>query len=90
MTLRLVAEHADMWNGFGPPADFARKSQVLDKWCDEVGRDPDTIERTVLIDGDEMDDVDAFLEAGATHIIFGHEAPYPMDEVEKLLELSRS
>ena len=33
VTLRLVAEHADAWNTFGPPANFAHKSAVLDEWC---------------------------------------------------------
>ena len=47
VTLRLVAEHADGWNTFGPPANFAHKNQVLDQWCTEVGRDPAEIERTV-------------------------------------------
>ena len=49
-TLRLVAEHADQWNGFGPPDSYARKNQILDEWCAKVGRDPADIERTVLID----------------------------------------
>src|SRR4051794_39980123 len=38
-TLRLVAEHADGWNTFGPPENFAAKSAILDDWCAKVGRD---------------------------------------------------
>src|SRR6476619_4770886 len=49
VTLRLVAEHADAWNSFGPPASFRHKNQVLDDWCADVGRDPADIERTVAI-----------------------------------------
>jgi alkanesulfonate monooxygenase SsuD/methylene tetrahydromethanopterin reductase-like flavin-dependent oxidoreductase (luciferase family) len=71
VTLRLVAEHADAWNGFGPPEDYAKKNAILTKWCEEVGRDPAEIERTVLIDDDEVDKVDGFLEAGAQHLILG-------------------
>ena len=49
MTLRLVAEHADAWNSFGPPDNFAAKNEVLNRWCEELGRDPAEIERTVAI-----------------------------------------
>ena len=46
-TLRLVARYADMWNAFGSPETLAHKDSVLRERCEEVGRDPDTIERTV-------------------------------------------
>ena len=88
VTLRLVAEHADQWNGFGPPDEYAHKNKVLDEWCEKVGRDPTAIERTVLIDDDEMDEVEAFLEAGATHVLYGTEAPFDMAPLEKLLEMA--
>jgi probable F420-dependent oxidoreductase len=71
VTLRLVAEHADAWNGFGPPEEYARKSAILTEWCERVGRDPSTVERTVLIDDDEVDRWEEFVEAGATHLIVG-------------------
>ena len=45
-TLRLVAEHADIWHGFGEPAIVAHKHDVLDEWCRKVGRDPGEIERS--------------------------------------------
>jgi probable F420-dependent oxidoreductase len=45
-TLRLVAEHADIWHGFGDPETLAHKNAVLDRWCREVGRDPGAIERS--------------------------------------------
>jgi probable F420-dependent oxidoreductase len=53
-TLRLVAEHADIWHGFGTPEELAHKNEVLDSWCVEVGRDPAEIERsTAASDGPE-------------------------------------
>ncbi len=47
-TLRLVAEHADACNLFGDAATVRHKLEVLDRHCDEVGRDPATITRTRL------------------------------------------
>ena len=46
-TLRIVAEHADIWNVFGTPETLAHKDEVLRAHCAEVGRDPAAIERTV-------------------------------------------
>jgi alkanesulfonate monooxygenase SsuD/methylene tetrahydromethanopterin reductase-like flavin-dependent oxidoreductase (luciferase family) len=46
-TLRTVARYADMWNAFGHPALLRRKAEVLRARCDEVGRDPGTIELSV-------------------------------------------
>ena len=45
-TLRIVAEHADIWHGFGRPEAVAHKHAVLDEWCAKVGRDPAEIERS--------------------------------------------
>ncbi len=39
-TLRIVAEHADIWHTFGGPDALLHKRSVLDTWCSEVGRDP--------------------------------------------------
>src|SRR6188472_1683624 len=85
VTLRLVAEYADAWNTFGPPANFAHKNQVLDEWCAKVGRDPSAIERTVAINRNEIDDVEAYLDAGATHLIVMTGAPFDLSPVEALL-----
>jgi len=45
-TLRMVAEHADIWHVFGTREALAHKSAVLDRWCAEVGRDPSQIVRS--------------------------------------------
>ncbi|HVJ96539.1 MAG TPA: TIGR03560 family F420-dependent LLM class oxidoreductase [Acidimicrobiia bacterium] len=50
VTLRIAAQHADAWNvPFVPPKVWARKSAVLDAWCDKVGRDPADITRAVNV-----------------------------------------
>jgi alkanesulfonate monooxygenase SsuD/methylene tetrahydromethanopterin reductase-like flavin-dependent oxidoreductase (luciferase family) len=48
-TLRTVAAYADVWNVFGSPETVARKAEILDWHCAEIGRDPAAIERSVTI-----------------------------------------
>lgn len=43
-TLRLVAEHADIWHTFTPLDDLPRKIGVLHDWCGRMDRDPAEIE----------------------------------------------
>ncbi|HCU96994.1 MAG TPA: LLM class flavin-dependent oxidoreductase [Actinobacteria bacterium] len=77
--LRIVAEHADIWNYPGPPsAEFRRKDQVLAEHCAAIGRDPGEILRsmqTVV----RCDDPQApaatrallleMIDAGVTHLV---------------------
>lgn len=51
VTLRVVAEHADIWHSYAGPSALRRKSEVLARWCAEVGRDPATIERATAVYG---------------------------------------
>jgi F420-dependent oxidoreductase-like protein len=61
-TLRLVARYADACNLFAAnPDDVAHKLDVLIRHCDSEGRDPATIERTILFVRDPFADVDAFV-----------------------------
>ena len=47
-TLATVARYADMWNVSGDVETIRHKNEVLRRWCHEVGRDSDEIERTLL------------------------------------------
>ena len=49
VALRIVARHADAWNTFGSPEILGRKIDVLRAHCQRIGRDPDDIEKSVLI-----------------------------------------
>jgi probable F420-dependent oxidoreductase len=82
VTLKLTAQHADLWNGFGPPENYQRKSQILDDWCRQLGRDPASIERTAMIG---THDLDAMHEAGATHMLLGFNNLSELKEVERLV-----
>ena len=48
-TLRMVAKYADVSNWFGPFDQMQHKIEVLERHCDEIGRDPDTILKTVML-----------------------------------------
>jgi probable F420-dependent oxidoreductase len=90
MTLRVVAKHADIWNGFGPLERFARKNRVLDRWCDDVGRDPERIERSVLLlEPGDADRVEEFVEVGARHVILAAGAPFDLAEVDRILLMAK-
>jgi len=90
VSLRIAAEHADIWNGFGPLARFRERNALLDEWCGRVGRDPATLGRSVLIDVDEAKDTEGFYEAGASHIVIGIDAPFDLAPVERALALARA
>ena len=48
-TLRTVARYADMWNAMGPVDVMRHKIEVLQRHCDDVGRDIAEIEFTLGI-----------------------------------------
>ncbi len=54
VTLRLAARWADEWNTWGTPDVLAAKGSVLDRHCEEIGRDPADLERSaqVIVDLD--------------------------------------
>jgi alkanesulfonate monooxygenase SsuD/methylene tetrahydromethanopterin reductase-like flavin-dependent oxidoreductase (luciferase family) len=85
-TLRVAAEHADLWNiPGGDIADVVRRSALLDRYCAEIGRDPASITRSIHlpVSYDQPDRTrDAIGEAvaaGFQHIVLGLSAPYPAD-----------
>ena len=84
-TLRLVAQYADMWNGYGDAETIRAKNDVIDRWCAELGRDPREMERTVWIERAEPDLMRSLVDAGADHLILGLRAPYDLREVERLV-----
>lgn len=49
-TLRLVAEYADEWNVTGIPRDvYDHKLEVFKRHCDDVGRDPEEVRRSIML-----------------------------------------
>ncbi len=62
--------------------------KVLDQWCEDVGRDPAEIERTVAIDGspEQLAWADDLIAAGAQHIIVMTPTPFDLDPALGLRE----
>lgn len=87
VTLRIVAQHATIWNGQGEPEELARKNRVLDDWCARIGRDPREIERSAQIFTPQLDKLDDYLAAGITHLICDAPGPdYDLTPLWKLIE----
>lgn len=91
VTLRITAEHADMWHFFGTPAQMGRKAEILTDWCAKVGRNPSEIERSTQVDyekitGDPLELGEEYLSLGFTNFTFGLNGPdYDFAPVEPWL-----
>jgi F420-dependent oxidoreductase-like protein len=45
-TMRIAARYADEWNAWTTPDEFRQKIDVLERHCDDIGRDPSSIKRS--------------------------------------------
>jgi F420-dependent oxidoreductase-like protein len=73
-TLRLVAQYADVWNislAAGSPDETRHKLDVLTRHCDDVGRDPADIRKSLGILVDPLADVDGFVSTAAQYAALG-------------------
>lgn len=82
--LRVVAEHADIWNCPALTIDeFRHKSRILDEHCAAIGRDPAEIVRSVqlLLRGTEpataRRQLKEYIDAGAKHLVIAPVPPAP-------------
>jgi len=93
LMLRIVAEHADVWNFAGGTAEeFARKVGILHEHCAAVGRDPAeiTLSMQLRLDYDDLPGatrtLQAFVDAGATHLVLYLPPPFPDGIVRRLAD----
>ena len=95
LTLRIVAQHADIWNYPSPGTnidEFKRKQQVLSDHCIAVGRDPAEVLISVQprINYEDLEQsrqiIQGLVDAGATHVVLNLSAPYPDDIVPRLAD----
>ena len=82
--LRVAAEHADLWNiPGGDIDDAAGRSALLDRYCAEIGRDPASIIRSIVlpVSYDRPNNtrvaIAEAIDAAFQHIVLGLPAPYP-------------
>ncbi|RSD14025.1 LLM class flavin-dependent oxidoreductase [Amycolatopsis eburnea] len=84
-TLRVAAEHADVWNipGGGDIDDLVGRSRLLDRYCTEIGRDPAEITRSIVLPVDydkpaaTREKIEEAVGAGFGHVVLGLANPYP-------------
>jgi len=83
-TLRVVAEHADVWNFPGGDIEAAvRRGALLDRFCAEIGRDPASITWSLVLPvsydrpGSTRDSIAEAIGAGFRHVVLTLPAPYP-------------
>jgi alkanesulfonate monooxygenase SsuD/methylene tetrahydromethanopterin reductase-like flavin-dependent oxidoreductase (luciferase family) len=79
LMLRLVARYADWWNSGSAPATYAHKLEVLQKHCDDVGRDFATIVKTAQVElpapsdaassQQTVDTLREYVDLGVTHFM---------------------
>ena len=86
VTLRLVAEHAQMWNGVGDPESYAHKSKILDEWCRRIGRDPKEIERTANVPVSSPKQIQEWLDAGLQHFVLRLADPFDTKALARILK----
>jgi len=92
-TLRVVAEHADVWNlPGGGVEDIVERGALLDRYCAAIDRDPASIARAIGVSvsydqpGVMRDTIGRAVDAGIAHIILSLPAPYPADVVHWLAD----
>lgn len=94
-TLRTVAKHADYWDAMFPesPADWTRLNDVLVGHCEDVGRNPAEIRRSIhfrwAVDDDPQELADramTYATVGVDVVIFSMRGPYDAGLLEPLGE----
>ncbi len=74
-TLRIVAQHADIWHSFVSPVDLPRKIGILEEHCEAVGRDVSEIELSSEQRVKDLVVADELRELGVTLFTLGLSGP---------------
>ncbi len=87
-TLRMVAQYADACNLVVSPADVSHKLDVLRRHCDDVGRDINDIEVTVLFRPKDnrlesvLAEAEAYAALGVSTLVTGAAGDHPANTLE--------
>lgn len=76
-TLRIVAQHADIWHSFVRPDDLPHKLDVLERWGEKVGRDVSeiTVSNTLSPTHVDFEYAEALYDQGVRLFTFGISGP---------------
>lgn len=83
--MRLTASHATIWNMIGTPEEGAAGNAKMTAVCEEVGRDPATLERAISPSLNLLVSPEAFAEGIAAYTAAGFQhicIPWPRTEAE--------
>jgi probable F420-dependent oxidoreductase len=94
VTLRIVAEHADMWHASGDAETYGHKVEVLAGHCADVGRDPSEIDHVFAVSADAVaTEAESLYEAGLRYLtvgIGGDDTGYDLGAVRELVQFRDS
>ncbi|BDI21899.1 LLM class F420-dependent oxidoreductase [Herbiconiux sp. L3-i23] len=86
-TLRIVAEHADIWHSFSDEATLRRKLDILRAHADDVGRDISGIELSTEVKNRSVDEADAQYDLGVRLFTVGITGPdYDLAPVQRWID----
>ena len=94
--LRIVARYADTWNAFGTPREMRERNKLLDEYCEELGRDPNSLDRSLYYwvpkaDADPWlseqafhDVIEPYAEAGVNQFILDQPRDDQLDLLQRI------
>jgi probable F420-dependent oxidoreductase len=88
VTLKLVAQHAQMWHTFVNDLDtYRHKTEVLAEHCANTGRDPSTIEHVIGSLENVFEIADDLADAGVAEITIGVGGPdYDLGKLREAIQ----
>ncbi len=78
--LKLVARYADTWNSFAPVDELRRRNDQLTVYCEEIGRDPASIKRSMFYGVNQSPEDDPWASTDAFEEFIGRYAEAGMEE----------
>jgi probable F420-dependent oxidoreductase len=85
-TLRIAAQYANIWHGYGDSEILLHKRQVLHQWCRKYGRDPQEIECSTTVRNPSEQRLEELVSVGITHIILAMKFPWDFATLERIIQ----
>ena len=86
ISFKITAQYADTWNSYGGDGLSAaqmlkltrERNRLLDEFCEQIGRDPKTLKRSLLVYGEPADM--AYASVDGFHEVIGSYQETGIDE----------